>query len=56
MNRRDFIKQSALLSAGAILTPSLFTEAKAIKKFGVQLYSVRDLMPKDAKGTMKKLA
>ncbi|WP_298360275.1 sugar phosphate isomerase/epimerase [Runella sp.] len=56
MNRRDFIKQSALLSAGAILTPSLFTEAKSIKKFGVQLYSVRDLMPKDAKGTMKKLA
>jgi sugar phosphate isomerase/epimerase len=56
MNRRDFINRSALLSAGAILTPSLFTEAKAIKKFGVQLYSVRDLMPKDAKGTMKKLA
>lgn len=56
MNRRNFIKQSAMLSAGVILTPSLITEAKPIKKFGVQLYSVRDLMPKDAKGTMKKLA
>ncbi len=56
MNRRDFIKQSATLSAGIILAPTLFTEAKPIKKFGVQLYSVRDLMPKDAKGTMKKLA
>lgn len=56
MNRRDFIKQSALLGAGTILAPSLFAEAKPIKKFGVQLYSVRDLMPKDAKGTMKKLA
>lgn len=56
MNRRDFIKQSALLGAGTIVAPSLFTEAKPIKKFGVQLYSVRDLMPKDAKGTMKKLA
>lgn len=56
MNRRDFIKQSALLGAGTIVAPSLFAEAKPIKKFGVQLYSVRDLMPKDAKGTMKKLA
>jgi sugar phosphate isomerase/epimerase len=56
MNRRDFMNRSALLSAGALLTPNLFTEAKSIKKFGVQLYSVRDLMPKDAKGTMKKLA
>lgn len=56
MNRRNFIKQSALLGAGTIVAPSLFTEAKPIKKFGVQLYSVRDLMPKDAKGTMKKLA
>lgn len=56
MNRRDFLKQTSALSAGIALTPSLFTEAKPIKKFGIQLYSVRDLMPKDAKGTMKKLA
>lgn len=56
MNRREFIKQSAILGAGAIIAPSLLLEAKPIKKFGVQLYSVRDLMPKDAKGTMKKLA
>ena len=56
MNRREFMNRSALFGAGAFLTPSLFTEAKPIKKFGVQLYSVRDQMPKDAKGTMKKLA
>jgi sugar phosphate isomerase/epimerase len=56
MNRRDFIKQSAILGTGLIVAPSLFAEAKKLKKFGVQLYSVRDLMPKDPKGTMKKLA
>ncbi|MEZ4904510.1 MAG: sugar phosphate isomerase/epimerase [Spirosomataceae bacterium] len=56
MNRREFIKQSAVLSAAFVATPSLFIEAKPLKKFGIQLYSVRDLMPKDAKGTMKQLA
>ncbi|MFN8348646.1 MAG: sugar phosphate isomerase/epimerase [Spirosomataceae bacterium] len=56
MNRREFMNRSALFGAGAFLTPSLFTEAKPIKRFGVQLYSVRDQMPKDAKATMKKLA
>ncbi|MCU0341779.1 MAG: sugar phosphate isomerase/epimerase [Spirosomaceae bacterium] len=56
MNRRDFIMQSSALAAGAVLLNPFESEAKKIKKFGVQLYSVRDLMPKDAKGTMKKLA
>ncbi|MFN3380642.1 MAG: sugar phosphate isomerase/epimerase family protein [Runella zeae] len=56
MNRRDFIKQSTALGAGIVLSSSLFAEAKRLKKFGVQLYSVRDLMPKDPKGTMKQLA
>lgn len=56
MNRREFIKQSAVLGAGIVLAPNLLVEAKPIKKFGAQLYSVRDLMPKDPKGTMKKLA
>lgn len=56
MNRRDFIKQSTAFGAGIVLSSSLFAEAKRLKKFGVQLYSVRDLMPKDPKGTMKQLA
>jgi sugar phosphate isomerase/epimerase len=56
MNRRDFLKHTSALSTGIALSPSLIAEAKPLKKFGIQLYSVRDLMPKDAKGTMKKLA
>ncbi len=55
INRRTFIQQSASLAALTLLANE--AEAKGtIKKFGCQLYSVRDLMPKDAKGTMKSLA
>ena len=65
MLRRSFLKQSGLLTAGAFaLGQSASTAAdllinapaKTISPFGVQLFSVRDLMPKDPKGTMTQLA
>lgn len=56
MNRRDFIQKTAALSAMAMFSNEVFAEAKSIKKFGCQLYSVRDLMPKNAKSTMEALA
>ena len=56
MNRRDFLIQSSVLTVGALAGSTLWSEAKPLKKFGLQLYSVRDLMPKDAKGTMQQLA
>lgn len=56
MNRREFLNQSALLTASLYAGTALVSEAKTIKKLGAQLYSVRDLMPKDAKNTMKQLA
>ncbi len=61
MNRRLFIQKSVLAtSVVALTTQELFaTEEfapKKLKKFGCQLYSVRDKMPKDAKGTMEALA
>ncbi|MFN4145288.1 MAG: sugar phosphate isomerase/epimerase family protein, partial [Runella sp.] len=56
MIRRHFLQKSALASASLIAAPILSSQAKPLPKFGVQLYSVRDLMPKDAKGTMKQLA
>lgn len=56
MNRRDFILQTSALAATTLLLNPFEVEAKKLKRFGVQLYSVRDQMPKDAKGTMKKLA
>lgn len=54
MKRRDFIQTSALAVAGLTLLPS-FTLANK-KKIGLQLYSLRDRMPNDPKGTLKAVA
>ncbi|UHG92509.1 sugar phosphate isomerase/epimerase family protein [Spirosoma oryzicola] len=60
MQRRSFLKQSGLLAAGAVAfsQADLFANApaKAINPFGVQLYSVRDVLPSDPKGIMTQLA
>lgn len=60
MQRRSFLKQSGLLTAGALSLSQLdvFANApqKAINPFGVQLYSTRDILPKDPKGVMTQLA
>jgi sugar phosphate isomerase/epimerase len=60
MQRRSFLKQSGLLTAGALSVSQLdvFANApqKAINPFGVQLYSTRDILPKDPKGVMTQLA
>jgi len=57
-SRRSFLKKTAFAAASAtMLSSELFAAAK--KKniiFGIQLYSVRDDMQKDAAGTLKKLA
>ncbi|HVW97276.1 MAG TPA: TIM barrel protein [Mucilaginibacter sp.] len=56
-SRRTFIKNSALVVAGAALMPdALFAEAKKLTRLGVQLYSVREAMGKDPMGTLKKLS
>lgn len=56
-SRRNFIKTSTLVVAGAALLPdNLFAaEPKKIERLGVQLYTVRDAMGKDPSGTLKKL-
>ena len=52
--RRRFIQQTSLFSAGLIFAPDgIF---KLNKKIGIQLYTVRDLMGKDPKGTIQKVA
>jgi len=57
-SRRNFIKNSALVVAGAALLPNalLAAEPKKLTRLGVQLYSVRDAMGKDPMGTLKKLS
>src|SRR5262245_11434228 len=52
--RRDFLKQSSLFTAAMFVsTDEIF---KKQKRIGVQLYTVRSDLGKDAKGTIEKIA
>ena len=52
--RRDFLRQSSLLTAGFFISKEeWFAEPK---KIGLQLYTLRNEMGKDAKGTLAKVA
>jgi len=53
-SRREFLKTSALVSAGLLAAPSLFAYDK--KYIGLQLYTVRDAMEKDTPGTLARVA
>jgi sugar phosphate isomerase/epimerase len=56
-SRRNFIRNTALVVAGSTLLPTdLFASPKKIERLGVQLYSVREAMSKDPKGSLKKLS
>jgi sugar phosphate isomerase/epimerase len=63
-SRRKFIKISGATAAGLAFGsiagfPALFQDeeaAKRIKKFGIQLYTLRDVLPNDPKGILKSLA
>lgn len=57
MLRREFLKHSGLAAAlAATSLEALATPKKLIDPFGVQLFSVRSLLPDDPKGVMTKLA
>ena len=58
-SRRQFLRNSALAGAGLMLTGNdLFAGqgGKAIDPFGLQLYSLRDEMPKDPQGVLRQVA
>jgi len=56
LSRRDFLLQSTIFTTGSFLLPS-FTYASGIQQhFGVQLYSFRNEMAKDAIGTLRQIA
>jgi sugar phosphate isomerase/epimerase len=64
-NRRDFLKKTGSFAAGIALAPiagklmmdeTEIEMAKKIKRFGLQLYSLRDVLPKDPKGVLKQVA
>ena len=53
--RRIFLQQTALIGAGILASPSdLFSKPK--NKIGLQLYTLRDLIAKDPKGVLTKVA
>jgi len=56
-SRRTFLKSGALVALGAAILPrSAFASDTQNAMVGLQLYSVRDDMKSDPKGTLKKLA
>lgn len=55
ISRKDFLKAGALAVTTAFL-PSLDALAKPGKKVGLQLYTLRNELPKDLEGTLKKVA
>jgi len=55
MNRRNFLGQSALVTAGIMVMPKLMF-AKTNQKYGLQLFSLREQLPKDVKGVIGKVA
>jgi sugar phosphate isomerase/epimerase len=58
-SRRDFLKNSALITAGAMVAPSVIScggGAKAAKEIGIQIYTIREQLTADLEGSMKRLA
>lgn len=58
-SRREFLKTGALVAAGlSLLSSELFAAPKkpTVRNIGVQLWSVKEDMMKDAKGTLAKVA
>ena len=58
INRRNFLKIAGTATAATVFTPRFSWAAgeHKIKKVGVQLYTVRDLMKNDFEGTIAKVA
>lgn len=55
-SRRNFLKTSSLAVAGAAVLPRLSFVNTEVQHLGIQLWSVREDMGKDAAGTVKALA
>jgi sugar phosphate isomerase/epimerase len=62
MKRKEFLKMSGGLALAGFATNSLFasladeSEFKRIKKFGLQLWTLREDLPKDPKGVLRSVA
>jgi sugar phosphate isomerase/epimerase len=57
MQRRIFLQQASLASAGLLIgADPLWAKAKPLANFGVQLYTLRDVLPGNAKDILKQVA
>lgn len=56
LNRRQFLQSTAALSVASFMPDSSYAQPFALKKMGVQLFSVPKLLDKDFAGTLKMLA
>lgn len=57
MKRRKFIQNSSFAAAGAMMLPSLVSCASSVQTpIGIQLYTLKDIIRKDVKGVLKKVA
>jgi sugar phosphate isomerase/epimerase len=58
MKRRKFVQSAALATVGAALLPSIPGYALALRdsSIGIQLYTLKDIIRKDVKGTLKQVA
>src|ERR1700722_21016633 len=54
-NRRKFLRTAGIASAALMASPKLFA-APGGNVVGLQLYSLRDQLPKDVKGWIAKVA
>jgi sugar phosphate isomerase/epimerase len=55
INRRSFLQQTGIISAGIMLTPSFLT-AKTNRQYGLQLFAFRQQLPKEVNSIIPKIA
>lgn len=56
-NRRTFLKTSAIASAAVVMLPSCMSStSRQMPDLGLQLYTVRNQMAEDARGTLERVA
>lgn len=55
-SRRKFLMDTGTLAIGSVLLPSFLESGKKVKNTGVQLYTFRQDMLADAKGTLQRIA
>ena len=56
MKRREFVQTASFAAVGMLSLPSFLAAGKAQKNIGIQLYTFKDIIGKDPKGVIQKVA